>query len=64
MILDAGYPAEIHPVTTEDCYILELHRYRAIKETKCQVVCLNWNLEHFVWDMHWNFLFLTILINV
>ena len=41
MILDAGYPAEIHPVTTEDCYILELHRYRAIKETKCQVVCLN-----------------------
>jgi len=26
MILDAGYPAEIHPVTTKDCYILELHR--------------------------------------
>jgi len=26
MILDAGYPAERHEVTTDDCYILALHR--------------------------------------
>jgi len=26
MILDAGYPAEKHEVTTQDCYILTLHR--------------------------------------
>merc|ERR1712241_713817 len=25
-ILDAGYPAERHEVTTDDCYILALHR--------------------------------------
>ena len=26
MILHEGYPVEIHTVTTEDCYILQMHR--------------------------------------
>ena len=26
MIEAAGYPAETHMVTTDDCYILEMHR--------------------------------------
>jgi len=26
MIANEGYPSEVHSVTTEDCYILELHR--------------------------------------
>ena len=34
MIAKEGYPVETHTITTEDCYILEMHRIPHGKDEK------------------------------
>ena len=44
MVLEAGYPVEIHDVVTEDGYILTLHRIPASNQTSPPVVFLQHGL--------------------